>query len=139
MLESLLIYVGLDILQKVFNETGNPFKRLYLLLESVAAHNLHCAVFNVACTDCEAHRHTLEFIVGKLEAGALVIGIVIFHADPEGAQFLDDRLYHLADFGKLLAVFRDRHNHALDRCKMRGEHKAVIIGMRHNQGSHQTG
>ena len=46
-------------------------------LESIASHKLYCSVFKISRTDGESDRDTFQFIIGELEAGATILGIVI--------------------------------------------------------------
>ena len=77
----LLEDVLLDVLEQILDILGNALNAAGLLLECVSAHHFDGAVLQVAGTENQAYGHTFQFIVGELEAGTLVVGIVELHGD----------------------------------------------------------
>ena len=111
----LAVDVLLDLLQKALDAVGDAVEAYLLLLQRVAAHQLHGVVLEVAATHDEAHRHTTQLVVGKLEAGALVVGVVILHGDAHLAELVDDGLHLGRDGVELLLAAVDRDDDHLDR------------------------
>ena len=81
--KSTVVKILLDIVENFLDLGGDSFEGKRFLLESVTTHKLDSAILKVALTDCKAHGDTLDLIVGKLESGTLVVGIVIFNAYAE--------------------------------------------------------
>ena len=135
----LAVDVLLDFLQKALDAVGDAVEAYLLLLQRVAAHQLHGVVLEVAATHDEAHRHTTQLVVGKLEAGALVVGVVILHGDAHLAELVDDGLHLGRDGVELLLAAVDRDDDHLDRGDMRRQHEAVVVGVGHDEGADEAG
>lgn len=118
--ESFLVDILLNVLKKVLAVGSYALEGGGMLLECVAAHHLDDTVLDVACSDGQTHGHTLELIVGELEAGTLVVGIVELHAHAEATELVDDRIDHLGYLVALVVVLVDGHDDYLDGCEMRG-------------------
>ena len=103
-LASFLEDVVLYVVKHLLHSLCDAIKRKRFFFQSVAAHNLDGAVLQVAAADGKTHGHTLEFIVGKLEARTLVVGIVILDADSCLAQLVYDGLHLGRDGCKLFVV-----------------------------------
>ena len=87
----------------------------------------------------QAHRHTLQLIVGKLEARALVVGIVIFHRNAQSTQLVGNFAGLHVDGLQLLGILVDRNNHHLYGSQFRRQHQTVVVAVGHNEGTHQAG
>ena len=135
----LAVDVLLDLLQKALDAVGDAVEAYLLLLQRVAAHQLHGVVLEVAATHDEAHRHTTQLVVGKLEAGALVVGVVILHGDAHLAELVDDGLHLGRDGVELLLAAVDRDDDHLDRGDMGRQHEAVVVGVGHDEGADEAG
>ena len=118
LLQGLVIDVLLNLLKQILDILLDALERCAVLLERVTAHDLDGALLNVARTQNQTHRHSLELVVGKLEAWTLVVGIVILDRHAQRAQPLDDGRYNLVDACQLISVLVDRHNDHLDGCQM---------------------
>ena len=89
--ESLLVDVSLDVLEQLLYVFNDAVERACLLLESIATHDLDSVLLEVATAHNETYRHTLQLVVGELEARTLVICVVVLHADACCAQLADNR------------------------------------------------
>ena len=136
--EGLLEDVLLNVLNELLHVVGKTFYRACLLLQRVAAHNLDGAFLKVACSHNEAYGHTLQLVISKLEARALVGGVVILDADTSLLKFVDDGRKLVCDGLELLVVLRDRNNHNLQRSELRRKHQSVIVRVGHDERSDKT-
>ena len=73
--------VLLDFVQKTFHILCDALDRAGFLFQCVAAHHFDGAVLQVACTQHETYGNTLQLVVGKLETGTFVVGIVELDTD----------------------------------------------------------
>ena len=111
---SLLEDIILDVVKQILHVIDYALERNGLLLQSIAAHYFYSAVFKVTTTHHEAYWHTLELIVSKLEAWALIVGVIKLYADAELAETVDDWLHCLRDSSYLVSL-ANRDDYNLDR------------------------
>ena len=137
--ERLLVDALLDIVEQLCYIFLDALARDGLFLQGVAAHHLHGVVLEVAATHHEAYGYTLELVVGELESGALVVGIVVLHADAHGAELRGDALDLGVDGCELLGVLVDGHDNHLYGGELRRKHEAVVVRVSHDERTHQTG
>ena len=136
--EGFLEYVALDFLQEALHVVLYSFERYYGLFERVAAHDLYGSVGYVAGSEYEAHGDTLQLVVGKLESGTLIVGIVVFDRYVACPQIVDYRSHHLVYFGKLLGVFRNRYDDHLYRGEVGWEYESVVVAVGHDECAHKA-
>ena len=75
----------------------------------------------------------------ELEARLLCVAVVELHTEAG----IDKLLFHFFATGEgqilLFVILIDGHDDHLDRGNLRRQHQAVVVGVRHDQGTHQTG
>ena len=138
MVQCFLEDIILNIVEKCLNVFFNAFDSHCRFFEGVTTHNFDSAVFEVASTQNEAYGHTLQFVIGKLEARTLVVGIVIFHTDTHRTKFFYDRTNAIVDGVELFLTLINRNNNHLNRGQLRRQHETIVIGVSHNQSTHQA-
>ena len=131
--------VCLDFVEQLLHVLHDAFYLDGLLLQGVAAHYLDGAVFQVARTKHKAYRNALQFVVGEFETRTFVLGVVVFHTDTQLLQTFCDFGCLAVQGGQLLVGFPNRNNHHLDWGEGRRKHKAVVVGVGHDQRAHQSG
>ena len=137
--QRLLVNVLLDVFQQVLDILLDAVARAGFLLQRVAAHHLDGVVLQVTATHDETYGHTLHLVVRKLEARTLVVGIVIFHADAQLFEAADDAGHLFVNLVQLLLALVDGHDDHLDGSEVGREHQAVVVGVGHDEGTHQAG
>ena len=133
LLEDILLY----FVQQVLDVLLYALHGDVLLLQGIAAHNLHQTLFQIAGTQNQTHGHTLQFVVGKLESGTLVVGIVVLHAHAHSLQVV----HYLCGLGiQLLHLCRLAYGdyHHLYGSQCRRQHQTVVVGVGHYQSTHQA-
>ena len=115
----------------------DAFEGQRFLLECVTAHQFDRAVFEVATAHGQAYGYTLQFVVGKLEAGTLVVCVVVFHAQPLRFEALGECAEHGIELF-FFAVLEDRHDHHLNGGDMRGKHQTVVVAVAHDERTHEA-
>ena len=143
MLVEVRLGLGVDIRLDGFEEFGNvvlnAFEGHRLLLKRIAAHEFHRAVLEIAAAHDDAHGHTLQFVVGKLEARTLVVGVVVLHADALGAQTLGQTAQFLVELRQFAIALINRYDNHLDGREVGRQDEAVVVGVRHDECAHQAG
>ena len=86
----LLEDVLLDVVEKRLHVFHYSVDRNCVFLQGVTSHHLHRTVLKVFAAQYKSYGYALQLIVGKLEARALVVGIVILDADANRTEFLYD-------------------------------------------------
>ena len=138
-LQRLLVDVLLDFFQQVLYVFFDAFARTSFLFQRITTHDFHRVVFQVAATHYQTYRYTLQFIVCKLESRTLVVGVVVFHGDAHAAELVDNAFHLGVNLLQLLIVLIDRHYYYLNRSQVRWKYQTVVVGVSHDQGTHQAG
>ena len=88
LLEDVVLYV----IEEVFHVVNDAIEAYTVLFERVSAHNLNGIVLQITTTHRQTDWYSLQFIVCKLEAWALIVSIIILHCDAQCPQLVDNRL-----------------------------------------------
>ena len=131
--------VLLNVLEQVHHVFYDAVKADGRLFKCVATHNLDSILFVVASTHNQTHGHTLQFVVGKLEARALVVGVIILDADTEFSQLVDHGAQLITDGLQLFAAFADRYDNHLDRSELRRKYQSVVVAVGHDERTDKAG
>ena len=118
---------------------GDAVEGAGLLGERVTASDLYSAVLEVTTTEGQAYGYPLELVFGELPPGLLVVCVVVAHTDAALLQLGDEGLYVAADLVTLLERLVDGDDDDLMRGERWGEDQTVVIGVTHNECTHQTG
>ena len=137
--ERLLVDVLLDLVEELGDMVGDADEGAGLLGERVTASNFYRAVLEVTTTEGQAYGYTLELVFGELPPGLLVVCVVVAHTDAALLQLGDEGLYVAADLVTLLERLVDGDDDDLMRGERRGEDQTVVIGVAHDECTHQTG
>ena len=136
---SLLEDILLDILKQLLNVFCDTLDWASFLFQSIAAHYLDCSVLQIASTQYQTYRNTLQLVVGKLKSRTFVISIVKLNADTLGVKSLDDRSNLLINLLELLGLVGNRNNNYLDRSQTWRQNKSVVVRVSHNECTNQSG
>ncbi len=136
--KSLVVDILLNVFEQGVDVIGYAGERCGFFFKRVTAHQFDCAVLDVACSDYKTNWHAFEFVVGELEARALVVGVVILDGDSEFVQTFNYRHHFFGDGGKLFCILEYRYDYNLYRSQMRRQNKAVVVGVGHDKGAHQA-
>ena len=137
-IERFLIDIVLNLLEEFADMLYDAVDGARLFGERVAASNLYGAVFQIASTDSQTNGHTAELVFSKLKAGGHVVSRIDLHADAELLELVSNGVNLLEDSIELVGFLEDRHDSHLDRCEMGRQDEAVIVGMRHDERTHQA-
>ena len=139
MIESFLEDVLLDFFQQILYVFFDTVASDGFFFQRIAAHYFDRVVFQIASTHCQTYRNAFQFVFSKLPSRFLVICIVVFNGDTHLFQFGYDTVYLFADLCQLFFAAIDRNDHYLDRSQVRRQYQTIIIRVRHDQGTDQTG
>ena len=137
-LQCFLIDICLYFFKQILYIFFDAFARTSFLFQRIAAHDFHGIVFQITSSHYQTYRNTLHFIVGKLEARTFVVGIVVFNRDTHFTQFGNNSFYLCVDLFQLFVVLVDRNDNNLYRSQMWRKNQTVVVGVSHDQGTHQT-
>ena len=137
--ERLLVDVLLDLVEELGDVIGDAVEGAGLLGERVTASNFYGAVLEVTTTEGQAYRYALELVFGELPPGLLVVCVVVAHTDATLLQLGDEGLDVAADLVTLLERLVDGDDDDLMRGERWGEDEPVVIGVAHDECTHQTG
>ena len=137
--ERLLVDVLLDLVEELSDVVGDAVEGAGLLGERVTASNFYRAVLEVTTTEGQAYGYALELVFGEFPPGLLVVCVVVAHADAALLQLGDEGLDVAADLVTLLECLVDGDDDDLMRGERWGEDQTVIIGVAHDECTHQTG
>ena len=129
----LLEDVLLNVFQQLLHIVCDAFQGTSLLLKRIAAHELDGAILQVASTQHKAYGHTLQLIVGKLEARTLVIRVIELHADALCLERFHDGSHLFVDEFHLLGLCGDGDDDHLQRSKLRRQHQTIVVGVSHDE------
>lgn len=137
--ERLLVDVLLDLVEELSDVIGDAVEGAGLLGERVTASDFYGAVLEVTTTEGQAYGYALELVFGELPPGLLVVCVVVAHTDAALLQLSDEGLDVAADLVTLLERLVDGDDDDLMRGERRGEDQTVVIGVAHDECTHQTG
>ena len=135
----LLVDVLLNILEQVLDVVDNAFICNIFLGESIAAGNFPSVVFVVVRTNGETNRNSLHFPFGKLESRALSVAVVVLVAYACSLKLSAKFVYTFRNHIELLISLVNRNDNYLNWSQMRRQYKSVVVGVSHNERTHQTG
>ena len=122
-------HIVVDAVKQFLDRALERVERDKGLFPVVAADDAALAVLEVARADLDAQRHTAHFVLGALPAHGLV-GVVQLRAHIDGEQAGLELLGRLGDLG--LLVRRDGNDHRLHGRDARGQDKAVVVAVGHD-------
>jgi prolyl-tRNA synthetase len=123
------IYKNAEMLAKIDEKVAGIVAKLKSMGISVKYDNAHH----------QTNGNTLHLIVGKLEARTFVVGIVVLHGNTHRFQLGNNACHFLVNLSQHLRILVDRYDDYLYRSQVRRKYQTVVIGMRHDKRSHQTG
>ena len=138
-IQCLLIDIGLNLIQQVLHIFLDTVARDCMLLQRITTHDFHRVVLIVTASHHQTDGNALQFVIGKLEARTLVVGIIILHRNAQCTQTVDNASHLCINELQLLVTLIDRHNDNLNRSQLRRQHQSVVIRMGHDERAHQTG
>ena len=137
--EGLVVDVLLDLSKQILDVGIHPIEADGGLLESVAAGDFHRACGEIAGAEGDAYRNALDFPLCELESRAESVAVVNLHTHALGCEGGLDCL-ELAEYGGALLVgLVDGDHHDLDGGEQGRQHEPVVVAVRHDESSHQTG
>ena len=89
-LQSLSVYIVLNLVKKVCNNLCNTLLRMRCLLACVTACKFNRTVLKVTATHSKTYRNTLEFPLCKFESRAESVTVVDLHGDTLCLKFLPE-------------------------------------------------
>ena len=131
--------VSLDVFQQFLHVFLDAFQGHGLFLERVSSHHFDGAVLDVSFSHHEPDGDALQLVVGKLEAGTFVVGVVILHADALGSQLFYDGSHVVSDVAELFFVLANGNDDHLDGSHAGWQHQAVVVAVGHDECANQSG